>query len=316
MTAYSVSLVDLRAALQAVAPFADREEPKLSSLWLMPGERMHVYASDGNAAAIASVRISRREDGNADPFLISPMDAKRVLAVFPAPKKERAGSAEITIDFPSGGEVRFSDTSSLVENVSLTCRAQTSDVPDLRTIINAALNADPYDGDAGIVLRTGDFARIRTAATAYGASPHLLTIEEGPDGGETRRLVATIGDDFLAVTRTAVPLPPGATHGAPAARRAWRRVLEGVGDPDFPVKDIIHGDSVTHDELARRLCRLAGLPVPDRVVIKKTLLRDGKPLDRDGNEIPEPMTGQEELPLDSPTRDRDDVGGYPLRSVD
>lgn len=230
-TGYTLPLHPLRTALAAVKPFADPKQDDVDVVRLHPGDVMHVYATDGFAAALAAVPISERDTDLADPISFAVGDVEKILAVFKMPAdRDRWGNAAVRVDPTQGDEVTITDASGLFDGNSLTLPAHSTGLPDVRRMANGWLRSPVYreGGDWGVSQRF--LGQLNGAAKTYGHPPFLHQRDRVP----APWWVATIGSAFVAGAMPVSPEMFGETETPEPVmwRRKWSDGLAGVGPWD------------------------------------------------------------------------------------
>lgn len=248
MSWFTVPLMDFRAALMAVRPHAG------NTVRLIPGDELHVVATDQMSAVVARVEITEREDGQCPVMEIDVDDIGKLLAVFKAPKdKEERGEAAVRIRPvfkvrepdddtllstgkrgeavpPFMAEVVFSDASGLFDGQSLTVLAATTDTPDVRGIIASALTRDPWLWEIEATLGPIFMGKLTAACKAYSAVAQLRYVQYG--SGRIG-LLATVGEKLTAFQVAApVETNPSGVAWPEITRREWVARLRGLSMAD------------------------------------------------------------------------------------
>jgi len=262
VTGYTVPLLDLRTALLAVKPFADPKDDDVAFVRLDPLDDLYVSATDKFAAALAVVPIEIRETDDADPITIAVGDVDKILAVFKMPSdKDQWGHAAVRLSPAHGDEVTIVDASGLFDGQSLTLPAYSSEMADLRRVINGKLRGAPYREGGDWALSQRAHQQFTTATKVYGQAGWVHLRQHGTrDPG----WVTTIGESFVAVATVIRPERQDGTGARTAVERArdkWRDRLAGTGTP---IAEFTHGDntvtitSQSASRLAEQLQHAAG----------------------------------------------------------
>lgn len=246
MTGYTVPLLDFRTALQSVKPFADPKDDDVAFVRLHPLDDLYVSATDKYAAALAVVPIEIRETDDADPITIAVGDVDKILAVFKMPAdKDMWGNAAVRISPAHGDEVTIVDASGLFDGQSLTLPAYSTEMTDLRRLVNGNLRAAPYREGGDWALSQRAHQQFTTATKVYGQAGWVHLRQHGTrDPG----WVTTIGDQFIAVATAIRPERQDSTGARSAVERArdkWRDRLAGTGVPTALGDVTVDGTTVT-----------------------------------------------------------------------
>ncbi len=293
MSGIVVPLGGLRRALVAVRPFADPKDKtgRFKSIRLIPGDDMHVTATNRYAAALARVEIAERWTAAADFIDLDLASVKKILDVFQMPGENAEVTDALLRIEVTDQETVFTDASGFIDGDSLSLQLVRYDTPDVRRVfttdrLHRSAPLLPGDPDYGLV---GDQAtRFATVLKAYGLPVIFHGRKKATHDGAALDVIATCGPDFLAYfTTPTIPHP----------ERDWR---------------IRWANELHHQALADTARNVSDEDLAEARAALPHLFRVDAGSDTDTDHI----DGQEELPLDSPTRDRDDVGGYPLRSID
>lgn len=246
MTAFTVGLADVTAALTSVVAHAD-PDPDHTVL-----HRVHlaldpvnvtVTATNRYTAGLAIVSVEEHHDGTLDGVDLTPGDVKKVLALF---KPGRQAVDEMLRIDVTTGHVTFTDVSGLFPGQSLTLvrTADAENYPDVAQVVSAALSR-PSRAARDQIVAAGSLLRLFTVAARSYAAP--LSIE--PTGKSA--LLIACGESFLGLLMPMV-LDAEATAEMGRWRRAWRdrlpeplpdtRVVievnvEDLADYDRPIDD-------------------------------------------------------------------------------
>lgn len=232
MSGFVVPLFKLRQALLSVKVHADSGDDVLGVVRLLPGEHLHVMATDRYTAAVAQVPITERLDDVADPIDLAVQDVDKVLAVFKMPTdKNQWEMASVHVD-RHGQEVTFTDAGGLFEGQALTVQVWDSSLPDLRPLIVARLRSPLNIDGQDVGLGPRHAAKLVTAAKTY-VYPAYLELR----GHKAPAFLVLVGPDFAAVAMPARPSidpdrdPADADPDLPETWRAgWGRSLDGIAE--------------------------------------------------------------------------------------
>ena len=291
MSWFTVPLMDFRAALAAVRPHAG------TTVRFIPGDELHVVATDQTSAVVARVEIIDREDDGCPPMEIDVDDVAKLLAVFKAPKDreakdeaavrlrpvwttQEAPDDALVATSPDGSappvtmtEIVFSDAAGLFDGQSLTVLAAPTETPDVRGIIANALTRDPWLWEIEATLGPLFMGKLTTACKAYSTVAQLRYVQmaAGRIG-----LVATVGEKLTAFQVAApVDANPDGVPWPEITRRDWAARLRGLSLADR-VEDWLH--------------TITAPAHTDDVADDTTTPEE--------SDVVEPMPGQDVLPLD------------------
>lgn len=203
MTSFSVATKDLRQALASVLPHAspDPDDQVFNRLRVEVGPvNVTVTASTGYTVGHAIVSVLDNHDGEVgDPFDLSPVDVKELLALFKTGKDtEFDQTLRVDVD---DQHTTVTDTAGLFDGKALQLPRLPlhESFPDLLGMlgkhIRVAVVGDP---ESGRIHANGVMLGAFTAAARAYSSP--LVIE--PVGSGTPRLLVTCGESFIGLLMT------------------------------------------------------------------------------------------------------------------